>query len=80
MNELKETSFVTAMQTVQAKRSPSFVGPRHHRMWRPLAADQTDGLPVWTVFANMLKQQPRTAHKTLPCSVGGGRAVINFSP
>lgn len=79
-NELKETSFVTAVQTVQAKRSPSFVGPRHQRMLRPLAADRTDGLPVWTVVANMLKKQPRRAHKSLPCSVGAGRAVIKFSP
>lgn len=79
-NELKETSFVMAVQTVQAKRSPSLVGPRHHRMSRPLAADRTDGLHVWTVVANMLQQQPRTAHKTLTCSVGAGRAIIIFSP
>jgi hypothetical protein len=68
------------VQAVQVKRSPSFVGPRHHRMSRPLAADRTDGLRVWNVVTNMLKQQPRTAHNTLPCRVGDGRAVINFSP
>jgi hypothetical protein len=79
-NELKETSFVTAVQTFQAKRSASFVGPRHHRMSRPLPADRTDGLHVWTALANMLKQQPRTCHKTLPSSVGAGLAVVKFSP
>lgn len=79
-NELKETSFVTAVQTVQTKRSPSFVGLPHQRMSRPLAADRTDGLHVWTIVTNMLKQQPGTAHKTLPCSVGDGRGGVNFSP
>jgi hypothetical protein len=63
------------MQTVQAKRSPSFVGPRHHRMLRLLAAARTDGLHVWTVVTHMLKQP--TSHYPV---VGAGRAVIYFSP
>jgi hypothetical protein len=46
------------------------VGPCHHGMVRPPAADGGDGLNIWRLAANVLNRQSRTTDKGSFSSLG----------
>jgi hypothetical protein len=52
----------------------------HHDMARPRVADRGDGLQIWTVAANMLNKQSRTADSGWSSSLGVGRGAKNPPP
>jgi hypothetical protein len=54
--------------------------PCHHGTARPHIADGEDGLQIWSVAANILNKQSRTADKGWSCSMEVGRRAINSSP
>jgi hypothetical protein len=54
--------------------------PCHHGMARPRVADGGVGLQIWSVAANMLNKQSRTADKGWFSSLGIGCAASNSSP
>jgi hypothetical protein len=53
--------------------------PCHHGMGRPQVADGGYVLQVWTVAANILNKQSRTADNGWSSSLGVGRAANNSS-
>jgi hypothetical protein len=52
----------------------------HNGMARPQVADRGDSLQFWTVDANMLNKQSRTADKGWSSIFGVGRRANNSSP
>jgi hypothetical protein len=52
----------------------------HHGTERPQVADGVDGLQIWTVAANILNKQSRTADRGWPSSLGVGRGSKNTPP
>jgi hypothetical protein len=56
------------------------VGPFQHGMARPQVADRRDALQVWSVAANILNKQSRTADTWWSSSKGVGRGAKKFSP
>jgi hypothetical protein len=55
------------------------VGPCHHGMACSVVVDVGDGLQIWTIEANILNKQSRTADKEWSSSVGGGRGANSSS-
>jgi len=55
-----------------------YVGPCHHGIACPRAADGGDGLQIWRIAVNVLNKQLRTADKGDSSSFGVGRGD-NFS-
>jgi hypothetical protein len=49
----------------------------HHAMARPRFADRGDGLQIWSVAANVLNKQSRTADSGWSSSLGFGRGANN---
>jgi hypothetical protein len=49
--------------------------PCHHGTARPQVANGGEGLQIWTVAANILNKQSRTADKGWPSSLGVGRGL-----
>jgi hypothetical protein len=54
--------------------------PGHHGMALPQVADGEDGLQIWTVAANILNKQLRTAERGQSSSLGVGRGANNPLP
>jgi hypothetical protein len=54
--------------------------PCHHGMVRPQVADGGDGLQIWSVAANVLNKQSRTADRGWSSSLGVGRGANNPPP
>jgi hypothetical protein len=52
----------------------------HHSMARPRVADRGDGLQIWTVAANILNKQSRTADSGWSSSLVVGRGANNPPP
>jgi len=53
------------------------VDPCHHDIPRPRVADGRDGLQTWSVIANVLNKQPRTADEGWSSSLGFGLGTNN---
>jgi hypothetical protein len=54
--------------------------PCHRGMARPQVADGGDGLLIWSIAANILNKQSRTAEKGWFSRLGVGRGASNSSP
>jgi len=57
-----------------------FCEPCHRGTERPRAADAECGVYIWTLAANMLNKQSRTADKGWSSNLGVGRGTNNSSP
>jgi hypothetical protein len=53
--------------------------PCHHGMARPQVVDEGDGLQIWSIAANILNKQSRTADKGWYSSLGVGGEAKNSS-
>jgi hypothetical protein len=51
----------------------------HHGMARPQVANESDGLQIWRVVANILNKQPRVADEGFASVLGVERGDLNSS-
>jgi hypothetical protein len=85
---LEQTNFLKLENWLNKSGSCSLISLSHHVKWvpcqngmaRPQVADEGEGLQIWSVAANILNKQLRTADRGWSSSLGVGRGANNHPP